>query len=79
MCRRVGLPLSYTAIAVGGVWTVATAPALLAEADAHDIGSLRLGSSILIGGLLLAALVHWGDEACRGGPNKTGDESDSTF
>ena len=58
--RRICRPIAYAAIVTGAVWTVSTTTAIVGGPDhAHGVEKLRIASSMLVGGLLLAALAHW--------------------
>ncbi len=66
--RRLCRPVAYAAIAIGAVWTASSAPTIFGGPEVTpDAGGLRIASSILVGGLLLAALAHW-DESGEGEP-----------
>ncbi len=52
--------IAYAAIVTGAVWTFTSAAALVGSPETTNaLEELRPASSMLVGGLLLAALAHW--------------------
>ena len=72
--QRLCRPVAYAAIVIGAVWTVSSATALSGSPEAANaLEKLRFASSMLVGGLLLAALAHWEEHNAGNRLDNVGD------